>query len=227
MSQESSPNAMDGLSFIRWLRTRLKSPLPGFTPGGRFSPRPVQGRNYAEPLNNPKPAAVLLLLYPKEGTWHIPFVVRPLTMPTHAGQIGLPGGTILPNEKPEVAALREYQEELGADPDRLEMLGSLTPIHVHSSGYRIHPWLGVAFQTPAFSINSREVESLLEIPLAHLMDHRNFGSRRQTHRGETYESPCFSFQSHQIWGATCVILGELILLAEEYAATLRGASPDE
>lgn len=221
MSQESSPNAIDGLGFIQWLRTRLKSPLPGFTPEGRFSPRPVQGRNYAEPLSDPKLAAVLLLLYPKRGTWHIPCVVRPMTMPTHAGQIGLPGGTLLPNEPPAVGAIREYQEELGAGPDQVELLGPLTPIHVHSSGYRIHPWLGVAFQTPDFSINTHEVEGLLEIPLAHLMDRRNFSSQPRTHRGETYESPCFSFQSHQIWGATCVILGELILLAEEYLATAR------
>ncbi|NMC20954.1 MAG: CoA pyrophosphatase [Thermogutta sp.] len=216
MPEKFLPDAIHGTDFIRWLRTRLKSPLPGFSPEGRFSPRPVRGRNYAEPLAQPKPAAVLLLLYPREATWHIPFVVRPWTMPTHAGQIGLPGGALLPNEAPEVGALREYREELGADPEQVELLGSLTPIHVHSSGYRIDPWLGVAFQTPAFSIDTHEVAGLLEIPLAHLMDRRNFGSQQRTHRGETYESPAFSFENHQIWGATCAILGELILLAEEY-----------
>lgn len=215
---EKNRNAMKGMEYIRWLRSRLRSPLPGFTPEGRFSPRPVQGRNYAEALANPKLAAVLVLLYPKDGCWHIPFVVRPMTMPTHAGQIGLPGGTLRPNERPDVAALREYQEELGADPTAVELLGPLTPIHVHSSGYRIAPWLGVTAETPAFSINTHEVESLLEIPLSHLIDPRNLARQWRSHRGELYESPHISCGTHQIWGATCVIVGELILLAEEYLA---------
>ena len=218
MPERFSSNPIEGMDFIRWLRARLKSPLPGFSPGGRFSPRPVHGRNYAEPLSNPKSAAVLVLLYPKDGIWHIPFVARPLTMPTHAGQIGLPGGTLLPDEKSDVAALREYEEELGAGADAVELLGALTPIHVHSSGYRIDPWLGVTTEAPAFSIAAKEVDRLLEIPLSHLMDRKNFGSQRRTHRGETYDSPCFLFGADRIWGATCVILGELILLAEEYLA---------
>ncbi len=216
MADRSSSYPTEGGEFLRWLRLRLKHPLPGFSPEGRFSPRPVKGRNYAEPIPNAKPAAVLVLLHLKNGAWHLPCVVRPWTMPTHAGQVGLPGGTIRPNEPSQVAALREYQEELGADPAEVELLGSLTPIYVHSSGYCIRPWVGFTSHSPIFNINTREVARLLEVPLADLLDCRNFGHQQRSHLGEIYESPHFQIAEHQIWGATCVILGELVLLVEEY-----------
>ena len=53
------------------------------------------------------------------------------------------------------------------------------------------------------------------MPLAHLLDPAHFGSHARQHEGHAYSAPHFLFQSHRIWGATCMILGELVTVLEE------------
>lgn len=63
--------------------------------------------------------------------------------------------------------------------------------------------------------NPAEVAEVLEVPLSHLLDPAHFGSHVRRYQGQTYSAPHFLFQSYRIWGATCMILGELITVLEE------------
>jgi hypothetical protein len=63
--------------------------------------------------------------------------------------------------------------------------------------------------------NPAEVAEVLEVPLSHLLDPAHFGSHVRQHEGQTYSAPHFLFQSYRIWGATCMILGELVTVLEE------------
>lgn len=188
------------------LNGRLSSP-PGES---RFQPQPQLWPYYESPPPGARAAAVLVLLYQHEGQWHLPLTLRPAHMVDHAGQVSLPGGAIEPGEGSSHAAVREFREELGTDDCEIELIGQLSPLYVQGSNFRITPWVGVADCRPRMSPNPDEVEELLEIPLAHLLDPANFGSHRREYQGQPYDAPHFLWGSHRIWGATCMILGELI-----------------
>lgn len=201
------------------LARRLAEPLPG--PGaGRFEPRPSLGRSYDQAPPDARQAAVLLFLYPHQGRWHIPLTLRPAHLPDHARQVSLPGGALEPGEPSDRAAVREFHEELGAEGLEVRLLGHLSPIYVRASNFRVEAWVGAADRQPQWNPNAHEVEQLLEVPLDHLMDPANQGSHQRSYQGSTYTVPHFTWQPCQIWGATCRILGELVIILEELAVPL-------
>lgn len=197
------------------LAQRLAQPLPGPMVGSRFESRSPRGWRYDRPLADARPAAVLLLLYPHEGRWHVPLTLRPAHLPAHAGQVSLPGGAVDPDETGAEAAIREFHEELGAEGCTIRLLGRLSPIYTGTSNFLIEPWIGVSESRPAMTPNPEEVETLLEVPLEHLLDAANFGSHERSHQGQIYVAPHFLFGQCQIWGATCMILGEFVTILEE------------
>ncbi len=196
------------------LAARLDRPLPGPMVGTRFEPQPALGQRYDDAPPGAKQAAVLVLLYPHEDRWHVPLTLRPVDLPVHGGQVSLPGGAVQPDETSPEAAIREFHEELGALGHPIRLLGPLSPVYVHASNFRIEPWVGATERRPEMVPNAAEVERLLEVPLDHLLDPGNFGSHQRTYRGQPYTAPHFSFPPYRIWGATCMILGELVTLLE-------------
>jgi 8-oxo-dGTP pyrophosphatase MutT (NUDIX family) len=198
-----------------WLIERLKKPLPGPMAGLRFEPHPRPWRHYdAAPLDA-RPAAVLILLYPHDDHWWLPLTLRPAHLPVHAGQVSLPGGAVEPDETSAEAAVREFHEELGDDGQPIEMLGQLSSLYVQASNYLVTPWVASVPSRPEFAPNPQEVEALIEARLVDLLNPNLFGSKTRTHEGQEYTAPHFLVQSHRVWGATCMILGELVTLLEE------------
>ncbi|MHC4399331.1 MAG: NUDIX hydrolase [Planctomycetota bacterium] len=197
------------------LKRRLEKPLPGPMVGSRFEPRPRPLRNYDRFPPDARQAAVLILLYPHQGRWQVPLTVRPMHLPDHAGQVSLPGGAIEPGETSREAAIREFHEELGAAGHAIDLLGRLSPVYVAASNFRVEPWIGSADSRPPLVPNPDEVERLLEMPLEHLVDPASFGSHLRKENGRPYTAPHFVWQEHRIWGATCMILGELVTLIGE------------
>jgi len=207
--------------WLEQLQSRLAQPLPGPMVGSRFESRPRFGRHYDQFPAQARRAAVLVLLYPWQAQWFLPLTVRPAHLPDHPGQIGLPGGAIEAGETSRQAAVREFHEELGATGLAIELLGALSSIYVHASNFRVEPWVAVAAQRPGWAPNPIEVEQLLEVPLAHLCDPVNLGSHQRDYQGQTYEAPHFAWQAHRVWGATCMILGELVTVLGELEVTGR------
>ena len=204
----------DGL--CQWLEERLATgSLPAGAVESRYGPRPHDGRHYAEPPPDARTAAVLVLLYPHEETWWIPLTLRPTSLPDHGGQVCLPGGAVEPGETGREAAVREFHEELGADGLSIELLGRLSPLYVRASNFHVKPWVGVARREPRLVANPAEVEEIIEVPLSHLLDPANLGSHQRRRNDEPYTAPHFVWESHRIWGATCLILGELVMVLSE------------
>ena len=46
-------------------------------------------------------------------------------------------------------------------------------------------------------------------------DPLNLASHEREYQGQSYTAPHFAWQSHRVWGATCLILGELVTILEE------------
>ena len=206
-NHDRNPTPLD--DFESFLVERLRLPLPGRTAQSRFEPELSFGRHYAPPPDDARRAAVLVLLYPREGRWHVPLTLRPATMTDHAGQISFPGGLIEPNETSEQAALRELEEELGVPGDRIRLVGRMTPIYLFVSNFAVEPWLAVTDDLPAFVPSPSEVADVLELSLDHLADPANIGQHKLNVRELEFHAPHLLLGEHRIWGATSMMLGEL------------------
>jgi 8-oxo-dGTP pyrophosphatase MutT (NUDIX family) len=200
-----------------WLAERLKQPPPGRAAQAKFEPELAYGRHFAPPPADARRAAVAMLLYRRDDQWRLPLALRPSTLSSHGGQIGLPGGVIEPGETTSVAALRELEEELGIDPSGVQLLGELSPLYVFVSNFLVIPWVACLRDEPTFRASPFEVAEILEVPLTHLLDQRHIGRYHREVRGIRFTAPTISFEDHCIWGATAMMLGELIALLAEWS----------
>jgi len=113
-------------------------------------------------------------------------------------------------ESPAEAALREGQEELDIRPDEVRVLGELTPLYIPPSNYCIYPIVAAAEKHPNFRPSPREVAEVIEVPLGHLLDPRNVKRGIWPLHGLDVSVPYYHFQGHKIWGATAMVLAELL-----------------
>lgn len=201
------------------LRERLARPLPGRHAQARFEPDMSHGRHFGPPPAEARQAAVLIGLYEAAGQWRFPLTKRPPSLPLHAGQISLPGGMIEPGEESHAAARREWQEELGVPAGDLTLLGSLTPLYVYISNCVVTPWLAVAPRRPDFRPNPHEVEDVIEASLARLFDPAAHGRHVERRGGMEWTVPHWETHGRQVWGATGMMLGELLALTAEAIVT--------
>ena len=114
-----------------------------------------------EKLGKMKTAAVLIGLFEKENEWYFPLIKRPMHEKNHPGQIALPGGAKEKGENIQETARREAFEEVGILPEKVKIIGKLTPLPVPVSNYLIHPFVGILKEEPDWKINSNEVEELI------------------------------------------------------------------
>ena len=194
----------------------LTGTLPGAEAQLRFAPSPVRpGWRPGEPGENTRTAAVLLLLYPLDGGVGIPLTVRASGLARHAGQISLPGGASDPGETLVDTALREAAEEIGVDAidgarARRAHAGARHRQRLHAASV-----VGVSDVRPDFVPAPHEVAEVLEVSLDDLRDASRIRRGTRIREGVAVEYPYFDLLGHQVWGATAMVLGELIYLLED------------
>lgn len=181
----------------------------------RLMPRDAQGRS-TRPVDAPEGiipriGAVLVLLYPHAGDLHIPLTVRTASLRHHSGEVSLPGGGFdAVDGTLDHTALREAWEELGIISAEVEIVTSLTPVWIPVSHFRITPYVGIAAQRPQFTPAPAEVAMVIEAPLATLTDPRNIRSEVRELRGGMVQVPYFAVGDHHVWGATALVLAQLV-----------------
>lgn len=193
----------------------MQLPLPGRTAHWRMGSSFARNLQRASSADNALLASVLVLFYPVDNEPHIVLIKREsgVGADKHRGQVAFPGGKLEPSDADlSMAALRESHEEIGVSPHEVRLLGALTPLYIPVSNFLVHPFVGVAEQRPNFFPDPSEVAYIIETPLAALQDKRNRKMKEMT-LGNGFvlpDVPYFDIQNETVWGATAMILSELL-----------------
>jgi len=159
-------------------------------------------------------AAILLLVYDRDGEAHVLFTERTNQVEHHKGQISFPGGACDEGDDClETTALRETSEEIGVRPEDVEIVGQLDEM-LTISNFRVTPYVGILTTNSEypFVINEHEVAQVVQVPLPHLMDERNMELEVREYKGKQVLVPAYTFEGHRIWGATARMLRQFLEL---------------
>lgn len=155
-------------------------------------------------------------MFPDAGLARVVLTVRSATLEHHSGQVSLPGGAVEDGESLEQAALREAHEEIGLSLDAVRLLGALTPVDVHVSGFRLHPLVAALEDRPRLRPSVREVSRVLEVGVGELMDPRAFVWRFLDRAGLQIHVPTLLIgrddEVDELWGATAMVVAEFLTL---------------
>ena len=128
----------------------------------------------------------------------------------HAGQVSFPGGRMEACDGDIAAtALRETEEEVGIAPGQVDIIGFLRPMPT-VTGFAVTPVVGLIEHGTEPAIDTIEVDSAFEVPLAFLLKPANrvFVERRL--HGSTVTMAEYHFNDRRIWGATAFIIDRFI-----------------
>ena len=197
------------------LRLALAGTLPGVEAQLRMAPIPRPGWLPGRSPEESRPAAALLLLFPAASPVHVLLTVRSNQLPSHAGQVSMPGGAVEDGETLEQAALREASEETGLDAALVRVLGRLTPLHIPVSGFVLNTVVGVADARPDFRLAGTEVDQILEPSLDRLLDPTAVRRIPRLRDGLFQDVPYFAVDGVQVWGATAMVLAEFLEIVRQ------------
>ncbi len=197
------------------LQKCFKAPLPGFTaqlqmaPGYRMNDL-LKADNHINAVKS----SVLILFYEKAGEYYLPFIKRPHYDGVHSGQIAFPGGRWEATDKSMYhTALREAREEIGIHSEKVSFMGKLTDLYIPPSNYIVSPFTAIYHSANTFVADPTEVAAIIEIPLSFfLRPEARTEALLKLSNGQEITTPCFNYNNHIIWGATAMILNELIVL---------------
>lgn len=153
-------------------------------------------------------AAVLVLVYERDGAARFPLTLRTETTKNHRGQVSLPGGAREEGETLGQTALREASEEIGVDPSLVELLGALSPLDVPVSAFRIQPFVGVCASPPRFRAQRDEVARIFEATLETFLGEAAVGVETRQLGRVAARVPFYDLGGEKVWGATAMILAE-------------------
>lgn len=203
-------------TFTEFLEVRLAAELPGWQAQLRMAPRVPRLQEPSPQAPRTRDSAVLVLLVPAEEDYELLLTVRSSSLTHHGGQISFPGGRVEPGEDIPSAAMREAWEEVGLDVKALRHIGMLSPLYVSVSNSMVHPVIGVVPEKPKLVLNPDEVEEIVFAPLSNFASDQYFQLGRWTLGGRDVEVPYWEIHRVPLWGATAMIISELLTVYGEY-----------
>lgn len=204
---------MDFVSFLSRISQIKKQPLGGENAQFKMAPA-LRGKYTSAQIaaNKPRPSAVLVLFYPDDkNKTQVLLTLRSAYRGIHGSQISFPGGKKSPKDNDLMeTALRESEEEVGIDRNSVQIIKRASKTYIPPSNFWVHPYLGYIDYTPRFTINY-EVEEIIPIPLAELLKQElNTTHVVTTSYMKRIEVPCYRVNEHIVWGATAMILSEVV-----------------
>ena len=185
------------------LRQRFAAPPP-WSPEIRHEPRFID--------RAPAQAAVLVPIVLRERPTVL-LTERTAHLSTHSGQVAFPGGRSDPQDADAAAtALREAQEEVGLEPEAVEVLGPLAT-YTTGTAFIVTPVVGLVRPGQVLRANPHEVADIFEVPLDFLLDPAHHQRHLLQWQGQQREWFAMPYQDGEqqrfIWGATAGMLRNL------------------
>lgn len=225
---------------IDTLKIRLQEELPGAASHLKMAPahRLDEFRAIRDKDFNPRLSAVLVLLYPGDAgstmpagqtsfvdasssensspplsTLKIVFIRRGEYVGIHSGQIAFPGGRYEDDDADLCeTAMREAEEEIGVSRDSYEIIGQLTDLYVPPSNFLVRAFVAYASRRPSYIPDPREVQEVIELDFSHFFNSTNIKVKDfPAHNSlNNTSAPYFDVEGVTIWGATAMMLTELV-----------------
>lgn len=198
---------------IEILKQALTRPLPGVDAQRRMSPSVRFTGNKQFDRGRARLSSVLILLYQKDGEWHIPLIQRPKYDGAHSGQVSFPGGKQEQGDASYLdTALRETEEEIGISRDGLMFISQLSSLYIPNSNFVVYPQVCITDNKPVFNPDLREVETVIEVPVRQLLSPDTIHRFIRSINGVIVDAPFYKVDNYVIWGATAMILSEFLSL---------------
>ena len=155
-------------------------------------------------------AATLLAAFEEAGDVRLILIRRAQALPTHPGEIALPGGRVNPGEGMVEAALREAHEEVGLPPDSVQVVAWLDPVVGRTSGSVALPVVGLLGQRPQLVPDPAEVAAVFDVGVSELL-------ADGVYREERWDVPVpdravhfFELPEATVWGMTARVLHQFL-----------------
>jgi hydroxyethylthiazole kinase-like uncharacterized protein yjeF len=156
--------------------------------------------------------AVLVLIEDAADGPRVVLTRRRRDLRSHPGQISFAGGRLDPGETVEGAALREAQEEIGLRVDSVEVVGVGPVFYIPPSRFWVAPVLGRWREPHELTENPWEVDAVLHVPLAQLLDRDRWRQVPLSAGGSTW---AWQLDDDLLWGATAIVMALLLDTALE------------
>lgn len=164
----------------------------------------------SQPVNQGhRKAAVLIALVERNDELHIILTERALHLRHHPGQVSFPGGKHEQfDANLQQTAIRETAEEIGINPDLVEIIGQLAPLNT-SSRFEVFPFIAFVDNSFTLKVDTQEVKAAFELPLRFLLDNKHFHLQHLVANKKRHYTYCIAYQNYLIWGATAQMLKNL------------------
>jgi 8-oxo-dGTP pyrophosphatase MutT (NUDIX family) len=203
--------------FADRLRIEISKGLPGTKVQWALASSDRLVKNFPRiPCKDSAEAAVLILLYPVDGIVHTVFIQRSEYNGVHGGQISFPGGKKESSDSDlKQTAIREASEETGLNPSDVKIIGALTPLYIPVSNIVVTPFVGWSEEKPSFTPETSEVVFIIEADISSFLDNSIIKIKPFEIRGEMIDIKYFDYKGNVIWGATAMILHELLTIIKK------------
>ena len=158
-------------------------------------------------------SAVLIAIYDGEDGPTTILTRRPQHMRKHAGEIAFPGGGLEDDDDSLWdTAVREAQEEVALDPGSCRQIGMLDQFITGASYSLVQPYVAVLNERPDLIASPDEVEAILHVPLTELAHPDTYWKEEWLWDGEWRPMHFFGLVGDTVWGATAIMVHQLLSL---------------
>ncbi len=157
-------------------------------------------------------AAVLMPIFELDDDLHLVYIRRSDHVDSHRGQVAFPGGRVDPTDETLLhTALREAREEVGIEPESVDLLGCFEGTVARSSEIHVTPFVGVIPAAHGLRADPKEVAAIFFVPMSALEDSSYRGTYRfRRDSGTVTEHPAIFYNDQVIWGLTLRFTEELL-----------------
>ena len=162
-------------------------------------------------MTDRREAAVLIAMSELDGGDEgVLLTLRSEHLSTHSGEVAFPGG-MRDQGDPTLChtALREAHEEVGLEPNRVNIVGQL-PASKTYRNVAVTPFIGRVDSPLGLTPNQGELQSLFWLPMRFLLSDNRVRTDIFEWRGREVWSPVYHWKEFTIWGFTARVLVDFV-----------------